>query len=735
MRAIRYVAVPYAAIPLCLAVAACDFDAVAPEQGTSLSLHVSSEVPLAAQVDGGMVRLEGPTPRNISIQPGETRTIEGLEPGPYTVSVEALSGTEVARFGQTNVTVVAGENRQANIVLRDFIPSFVNVPAFAAAGEQVDVQFGAVEGATNYLVEWASSATFSGAQTQTVTGTSATITLGTAEVYYVRVRARNRFGSSGVPATAEPLQAILSLTDGTPVQDLSGEEGSLRLFTVEVPSGSSHDVLQVRIQGGEGDADLLLRRGALPTPDAYDCASVAEPGALAGYVLDFCSVLNPQSGTWYGAVFGYTDYAGVTLDATFLSSTPLLDGAPRTGLSGGVNDILYFEFNVPQGSGSQLAMDGRQTVIAGSDLLDGPQKGRSLERSRAGQTATLLESQAASAGFTLGLSGGTGDADLLAAPRSSGFGFSDVPDWPCVSTVPGNDESCVIEGPEPGAWTVLVLGFEAFSGVTLEGRVETPEPVVLWDNGGFVTHPSAGYQGANVSMASADVNSGGQNVRHQPPDPHFRIADDFTVSGGTWNVSNVVTFAYETNVATPGWQSGELIIWNGPPGASGSQILGFTSAVNWVFTGVYRVFHGTENLSDSDRAIHAVFWDLGSLTLEPGTYWIDWQMEGGESAWANFVMEMQYGEPVTPSGNGRQLVPDDGWVDTGHESPFLVIGNPPPGFAGAAAGTPFWPESTVPMPDAVREPAQPDTRASDTPFTLRGASPPGSCGTDPCSSR
>jgi hypothetical protein len=216
---------------------------------------------------------------------------------------------------------------------------------------------------------------------------------------------------------------------------------------------------------------------------------------------------------------------------------------------------------------------------------------------------------------------------------------------------------------------------------------------LLYNNGGMVTHAGLGVGGADVSMASLDVNTAGSNARVSVPNPWFRIADDFSVGGDLvlgWNVSTIVTHAYETNSATPTWTGGNLNIWSGRPGDESSVILASIGEIASVqFTNIYRTFNGAGNVSNVARPIHSLTWDVtaalgADLFLEAGSYWIDWQVEGGASGWAPYAMEANpdnLNEPVTLVSNGRQMTSFEGaplWqglAGVGAETPFFVTGS------------------------------------------------------------
>jgi hypothetical protein len=197
-----------------VAAAACD-SSINGTDVASIALSITyADGGASGNVDQGQVRIEGPTSRGpLQVAPGGTLTIEGLTPGSYTVVLEGLTGGEVETYGErTGVNVVAGSNTTVNVTMNSFIPTFNTVPGEVTAGESVTVTYTGVTGATAYVVEWSNDAGFANAQQTEVSATTATITLADEGTYYVRVRARNRFGLAGVPSTSITVTAGPGIT-------------------------------------------------------------------------------------------------------------------------------------------------------------------------------------------------------------------------------------------------------------------------------------------------------------------------------------------------------------------------------------------------------------------------------------------------------------------------------------------------------------------------------------------
>ena len=542
-----------------LAVVACDGATVEPNVDAGLALQIVLSPELATAPNAGTLHVEGPTNRTVPLAPGANVKVDGLLPGSYTVSLEAFAGSQVVGFGQTTATVVAGQDRAVTITPTSFVPTGLTAPSQVTAGQDFTVTFQGVQGAESYVVQWADNAQFTNAQSQTATGTSVTLGITTAGTFFVRVFARTRFGSSGEPATATQVQVAQSnkLENGVPLLNQSGASGSLKFYSFDVPQGSGDRVLQLRILGGSGDADLFLRFGQDPTTDTFDCSSIAPPDAYNANGLDFCTVLDPQAGTWHVMLQGATTYSSVTLDARVTTLQTIPDGGSITGLSGGTSDVLYFNAQVPSSAAPPSGAAGAR-VISGSDFLGTSKTGAPRLRRPAGARSTPALASVAGT-LHLETSGGTGDADLLATPRLTSFSFSTIATWPCVAAISEtNEESCDVDGPEAGPWTVMLLGFKAFSGVSLSARFVAPTHVftVTGTGNGRVTGSGIDCTftgGAGSGTCQLDVAAGATLTLSATPSANYQFdgwsgagcsgTGDCTVTVGTSDVSVQAAFS------------------------------------------------------------------------------------------------------------------------------------------------------------------------------------------------
>lgn len=154
---------------------------------------------------------------------------------------------------------------------------------------------------------------------------------------------------------------------------------------------------------------------------------------------------------------------------------------------------------------------------------------------------------------------------------------------------------------------------------------------VLFDNGPLVNSPGTGPGGADESLAmdtTAGLTTRGFNHSLSGA---FRVADDFTVTGWGWNVTSISFFPYMGNSpTTPSPITGiNLQIWDGSPDGVGSTVLFGDTATNRLtssaFANIYRRLESQP--TDATRPV-MVSAAAVLLSLAPGTYWLDWQVDG-----------------------------------------------------------------------------------------------------------
>lgn len=143
----------------------------------------------------------------------------------------------------------------------------------------------------------------------------------------------------------------------------------------------------------------------------------------------------------------------------------------------------------------------------------------------------------------------------------------------------------------------------------------------------------------------------------------FTVADDFTVTGGTWNISKFTFYAYSTGYAgtVSPFDSVRLRIYNTDPSTgTATPIFGDLVANRFIsssFSGMYRIFNGAADLTRKIWKIEAA----ASVSLAPGTYWVEWQV--GTDLVSNFSPASTVVGTVTqPGNNGLQNTLPATWI-------------------------------------------------------------------------
>ncbi len=201
---------------------------------------------------------------------------------------------------------------------------------------------------------------------------------------------------------------------------LRGGAGSLKTFTVQVPSGTGS--LLIQALAGTGDADIYVTYGSEPQPEGpFDCYSESNQQD------EECHIDDPAAGTWYITVVGYTSYSGVDLVASLGAGTgaiALQSGVAVENLDGGLNSARLYSIVVPPDA-TELAVE---------------------------------------------ISGANGDADLYVRQFAAATVFS----YNCLSADSGSVEACTIASPDAGRWYILIDGYAAYTGLTLTATVTAP---------------------------------------------------------------------------------------------------------------------------------------------------------------------------------------------------------------------------------------------------------------------
>jgi hypothetical protein len=173
----------------------------------------------------------------------------------------------------------------------------------------------------------------------------------------------------------------------------------------------------------------------------------------------------------------------------------------------------------------------------------------------------------------------------------------------------------------------------------------------------LITHPGAGAGGADASA----LESLGTLFGALAAPANNRLADDFVVPcNETWSVNTFRVFAYQSDSGTTSTlTSANYRIWTGQPGTPGATILhdfsGANQLVSTTFTNIYRV--AATALTTGNRPIMSADLNGNGITLNPGTYWFDFQVGGTAPFNGPFTPPVSQIATLPPAGNSVTAFP------------------------------------------------------------------------------
>ncbi len=181
----------------------------------------------------------------------------------------------------------------------------------------------------------------------------------------------------------------------------------------------------------------------------------------------------------------------------------------------------------------------------------------------------------------------------------------------------------------------------------------------LYNNG-----PVVGADGFSV-VAGTTYGFGAQTTANN------RVADDFTVTGGGWNVQSLDFFAYQTGATGFTFQQASWSILSG--GINGTVVAsGTTDVSNGGLMG-YRVLAGS---TGTTRGIYKAHADVTDFSLSDGQYWLVWSLSGtlASGPWQPPTSDARTGNAMQSSAGAAFA----GLVDAGNgqtvELPFVING-------------------------------------------------------------
>jgi serine protease len=326
---------------------------------------------------------------------------------------------------------------------------------------------------------------------------------------------------SGVPANANPAQVLnLSLGGGgscsSTTQAAINTARALGSTVVVAAGNASTDASNSTPANCTGVVTVAAtnRAGARAYYSNYGAVvDVAAPGGelfSGNYTNGILSTWN--TGTTNPGSDSYEFYQGTSMAAPHVAGVAALIYAMDPAITpDGVEIILKNTARAFPGSCSQCGggiVDATAAVAAaaggnsGGDVLDNGTPVSGLAAGTGSQLYFTMEVPAGATELLFAMSGGSGDADLYVS-------FGTVPttsSYDCRPYLPDNNETCNISNVQAGTYHVMVLGFSAFSGVSLVGSYTE---LIDSDSDGFIDTVDNCPLIANPDQLDADEDGTG----------------------------------------------------------------------------------------------------------------------------------------------------------------------------------------------------------------------------------
>lgn len=148
--------------------------------------------------------------------------------------------------------------------------------------------------------------------------------------------------------------------------------------------------------------------------------------------------------------------------------------------------IDYITQNGCDGSGSGGGGGGEEPPVTGNQLTNGTAV-TGLSGAAGAALSYVMQVPAGASNLNFAMSGGTGDADVYVKFGSEPTTSS----YDCRPYKSGNAESCAFATPQTGTYYVKIIGYSAFSGVSLLGS--------------FTEAPTGGNQGATLTESNISI--------------------------------------------------------------------------------------------------------------------------------------------------------------------------------------------------------------------------------------
>ena len=115
------------------------------------------------------------------------------------------------------------------------------------------------------------------------------------------------YGIQGTLAGAVSQYPVLA--NGVALGGQGAATGAWKYYTIDVPAGKTS--VKFSVNGGNGDADMFAKLGAIPSASSYNCKSDGPTS------VESCTLSAPAAGRYYVGVYAYATYSSLSVTATY----------------------------------------------------------------------------------------------------------------------------------------------------------------------------------------------------------------------------------------------------------------------------------------------------------------------------------------------------------------------------------------------------------------------------------
>ncbi len=194
---------------------------------------------------------------------------------------------------------------------------------------------------------------------------------------------------------------------------------------------------------------------------------------------------------------------------------------------------------------------------------------------------------------------------------------------------------------------------------------EATQATVVYDNGPHINQ-SGNPDLSIVETVTLGMSTLGGNVSNSAG---FSLADDFELVAET-EITGITVYAYQTGATSTTINAMYVTIWDGDPSGGGSVVWG--DQTTNVFDSVEDI--NAYRVSETDqggrtRMLQKVNASISGLTLDAGTYWLEYSLGGTATSgpWQPPIVIL--GETTTGDALHRTSTGWEPWVDTGTTTP------------------------------------------------------------------